>query len=423
MPVFTATQISFWNISVVSAEVPSSDVSDVQKKADKLQSQIEKAQKAKEALQKNLGIIQSTVSTTQKIINATKTAIVETDKTISQREQDIKNLDNQIILQQELLKSLVQQSYYVQNKPILSVILTEGNLADFFSGSQHLSSLDEKILKLVANINEKKIQVDGDKTELAKKKEAHLEVLATKTEQKQELVADQVEVQGDIQEKTKTISQLQGELNKLKSQYSAALGKSISTDDIVEAAKFAADETHINKSFLLGILVQESNKGQNVGGCNYKTSRMTSTQLVAFKKITKELGYDYTKQKVSCPSNDYKGTGGAMGVPQFMPTTWLGYKSIIASFSGHNPPDPWNLVDGVVAMAAKLSNDGADSKKRFDEAKSYCVYLAGKNWGYYCYGSASKYKNSYEDVNCSGSSIHNYGEKVLCLKDNYEKYY
>ena len=189
------------------------------------------------------------------------------------------------------------------------------------------------------------------------------------------------------------------------------------------AAKFAAGATNINKSFLLGVLVQESNKGQNVGGCNYKTSRMPAAQLTAFKTITKELGYDYTKQKVSCPSNAYKGTGGAMGVPQFMPTTWLGYKSTIASLSGHNPPDPWNLVDGVVAMASKLSNDGADSKKRFDEAKSYCVYLAGGNWGSYCYGSASKYKSDYSDVNCSGSSIHNYGEKVLCLKDNYDKYY
>jgi hypothetical protein len=178
----------------------------------------------------------------------------------------------------------------------------------------------------------------------------------------------------------------------------------------------------MNKSFLLGVLVQESNKGQNVGGCNYKTSRMTSTQLTAFKTICKDLDYDYTKQKVSCPSNAYKGTGGAMGVPQFMPTTWQGYKSTIASYTGHKTPDPWNLVDGVTAMAAKLSNDGADSKKRFDEAKSYCIYLAGKNWGYYCFGS-NKYKEDYSDVNCWGKSIRNYGEKVLCLKDNYEKYY
>ena len=170
-------------------------------------------------------------------------------------------------------------------------------------------------------------------------------------------------------------------------------------------------------------MVQESNKGQNVGGCNYKTSRMSSTQLSAFKSINKELGYDYTKKPVSCPSGAYKGTGGAMGVAQFMPTTWQGYESTISSFSGNDPPDPWNLVDGVVAMASKLSNDGADSQKRFDEAKSYCIYLAGKNWGYYCYGSASKYKDDYSDMNCSGSSIHNYGEKVLCLMDNYDKYY
>ena len=174
--------------------------------------------------------------------------------------------------------------------------------------------------------------------------------------------------------------------------------------------------------FLLGVLIQESNKGQSVGGCNYKSSKMTSTQLTAFKAICKELKYDYKDRPVSCPPKSYKGTGGAMGVPQFMPTTWLGYKDTIASYSGNDPPDPWNLFDGVVAMAAKLSKDGASKKTRFAEAKSYCVYLAGKNWGYYCF-SSDKYKKDYEDVNCWGSSIKNYGEKVLCLKDNYEKYY
>ncbi|KKQ04795.1 MAG: hypothetical protein US15_C0043G0001, partial [Candidatus Moranbacteria bacterium GW2011_GWF1_36_4] len=27
-----------------------------------------------------------------------------------------------------------------------------------------------------------------------------------------------------------------------------------------------------------------------------------------------------------------------------------------------NPPDPWNLVDGVMAMALKLKNDEATAK-------------------------------------------------------------
>jgi len=47
-----------------------------------------------------------------------------------------------------------------------------------------------------------------------------------------------------------------------------------------------------------------------------------------------------------------------------LPDTWLGYKSQIAAKTGHNPPDPWNLTDGVVGMAIKLAKGGATKKKR-----------------------------------------------------------
>jgi septal ring factor EnvC (AmiA/AmiB activator) len=429
IPAFGLSQVSFWKTNVhaddntTTTDSTDSQASDIQDSISSLQKKLEKEQSAEDKLQQNLGQVKGAVSSTQTAINQTQAAIQETENEISRKEDDIKNLNDQIELQKTMLGSFLQEAYYVQNQPILNVILTENNLRDIFSYSDQLMTLEDKIVSISNDIANNKTQAEQDQVQLAQTKQEHEKILNTKIVQKQNLLANQSQIQAAIQDKQTTISQLQGELNDLKDQYSRALGKSVSTDDIVKAAAFAAKATGMKKAFLLGVLVQESNKGQNVGGCNYKTSKMTSTQLTAFKSINKELGYDYTKKPVSCPSSAYKGTGGAMGVAQFMPTTWQGYKSTIASLSGDSPPDPWDLVDGVVAMASKLSNDGADSQKRFDEAKSYCVYLAGGNWGYYCYGSASKYKDDYSDVNCSGSSIHNYGEKVLCLMDNYDKYY
>jgi len=115
-----------------------------------------------------------------------------------------------------------------------------------------------------------------------------------------------------------------------------------------------------------------------------------------FKKIAKELGYNYKKLKVSCPPKNYKGTGGAMGVAQFMSDTWMGYKSKIASKTGNNPPDPWSLTDGVMAMALKLKNDGGASKSG--------------EWN-----AAARYLGS-----CSGSTRF-YCENVLYWADNYKK--
>lgn len=424
VPVFALSQISFWQTSmpVALAEDSISDIDETAEDIDDTEDEIEKVEKERAKLLQKDGQIQSAISSTQYSINKTQAMLLETERTISRKEAEITNLNDQIKLHEGMLRNFLQEIYYIKNQPLLEVALAEKNFTDMFSNANHLVTLEDKIIEVSHKLSETKGQVEQDKIELADVKEQHEETLSQKLDQKQDLLEDRSEVQAAIQSKEATLSQLKSELNKLKQRYSAALGKSVSTDDIIEAAEFAAKATKMSKSFLLGVLVQESNKGQNVGGCNYKTSRMPATQLTAFKKINKELGYDYKKQKVSCPPSKYKGTGGAMGVPQFMPTTWLGYKSRIAALSGNNPPDPWDLVDGVVAMASKLSNDGASKKTRFAEAKSYCVYLAGGNWGYYCFGT-DKYKKDYSDINCSGSSIRNYGEKVLCLKDNYEKYY
>lgn len=385
------------------------DASDIQDDMEKVQDKIEDVQKKLEQSQTQLSQTQSQIYTTSNLITKTK-------EEINRTESEIESLNKKIEMDRRILKGYIQEMSFGDNSDKLISFVTAGNLLSEFSQNYNqMVSVKEKTLNLIAEINENKEELSGAKEELDEKKEDHEKLLSIKQMEQQEIKAD-------IQDAKTTLSQLSSKLDKLRSRYSEILGKSVSTKDIVEAAKFAAKVTGMNKSFLLGVLIQESNKGQSTGSCTYKQSNMKSAQATAFKSICKELGYDYTKKKVSCPPKSYKGTGGAMGVPQFMPTTWLGYESRIAKATGHDTPDPWNLVDGVTAMALKLSADGASKKTRFAEAKSYCVYLAGGNWGYYCYGS-DKYKKSYEDVNCWGSSIKNYGEKVLCLKDNYEKYY
>ncbi|MDO9231618.1 MAG: hypothetical protein Q7U36_04055 [bacterium] len=385
------------------------DAADIQDDISNVQDKIEDVQKKLEQSQGAYNQNQSQIVTTASLLTKTKTEITRT-------ESEIESLNKNIELNKKILKGYIQEMSFDDQADELLSFITAGNLLSEFSGNySQMISVKEKTLDLIAEINKDKEDLSGAKEQLDVKKEDHEKLLAIKQMEQQEIKAE-------IQDAKTTLSQLSSKLDKLRSTYSELLGKSVSTKDIVEAAKFAASATGMNKSFLLGVLIQESNKGQSTGSCNFKQSNMSSAQATAFKSICKDLGYDYAKQKVSCPPKSYKGTGGAMGVPQFMPTTWQGWKGRIASATSHSKPDPWNLVDGVTAMALKLSADGASKKTRFAEAKSYCVYLAGGNWGYYCFGS-DKYKSSYNDVNCWGSSIKNYGEKVLCLKDNYEKYY
>ena len=181
---------------------------------------------------------------------------------------------------------------------------------------------------------------------------------------------------------------------------------------IEKAAEFASSVTGVRKDFLMGMLVVESDLGRNPGKCTYreveegaeeahKSGNLSFKAWNTFKerretikKIAESLNYDYEKLRVSCnPDGVYAGTGGAMGIPQFMPDTWLEYKDRVAEIVGKNNPDPWNAKDGVVAMALKLSDVyGVTAHDTFAERNAAKLYLSGTtSWEYDWYANQILY--------------------------------
>ena len=164
-----------------------------------------------------------------------------------------------------------------------------------------------------------------------------------------------------------------------------------------KAAEFAANATGVRKDFLMGILVVESSLGQNTGKCTYREvedganadhqkGRLSTRSWNTFlsrreiiKSVAQSLGYDYEKLNVSCsPGSAYAGTGGAMGIAQFMPDIWMDYKDQIAAIVGKENPDPWDPKDGAVAMALLVSDTpGVKAHNLFAERNAAKMYLSG----------------------------------------------
>lgn len=186
--------------------------------------------------------------------------------------------------------------------------------------------------------------------------------------------------------------------NKIEQQKDGRVPEVVSDPrEIEEAAEFAANATGVRKDFLMGMLVVESNLGRNPGTCTYReveegalesyeSGQLSSKAWQTFKQrqtiikeIAKNLGYDHEKLLVSCnPGEAYAGTGGAMGVPQFMPDTWLAYKDEIAAIVGKENPDPWNVKDGTVAMALLVADTpGVTDHSIFAERNAAKMYLSG----------------------------------------------
>lgn len=185
--------------------------------------------------------------------------------------------------------------------------------------------------------------------------------------------------------------------------------------EVEKQAEFASRVTGVRKDFLMGMLVVETGLGKNTGQCTYQevmegaqishqTGNLSGKAWQTFKErkeiiksIADNLGYDYKELKVSC-NPAYAGTGGAMGIAQFMPDTWMEYKDRIAEIVGTENPDPWNIRHGVLAMALKVSDvPGVTEHNRWAERNASKMYLSGStSSSYEWYASEIQYwSNNY----------------------------
>ena len=364
---------------------------------EELEKKLKKAENDYGKLSQQYQQILKFIETAQKEINKTNSLISSAKEEISRKEKEIELLGKRIAVDREIMKKILQQIYFSKKSFFSNLMSGEGKPNRLEGNSEYLANFEDKLGAIMEDIKRSNQEISKEKENLEENKKDHENLLALKEDQKSDLVGQKIETQVDIKKKESTISELQSKLSKLKSELSSLLGKSYNAKDIQDAASFAGKMTGVRKDFLLGMLVVESDLGRFTGGCTATESRMSDYRLGIFKDICEGLDYNWKKQKVSCPPRSYKGTGGAMGVAQFMSDTWMGYKSSIASATGHNPPDPWNLTDGVTAMALKLAKGGATKKS--GECNAAKLYLSGSTsskYNWYC-ERVSYWADNYEN--------------------------
>lgn len=353
-------------------------------------------QQTQEQLKQN----QAQYQTNQQQINTTQNVLTQTQQEIAKKEKQINDLNSQINANRKLLEGYIQEiSMDGQKDPLISFVSSHNSLNQFFENFDQMINVKEKILNIMNQIKQEKEDLSQTKDELASKESESQQYLATKQNQQARVVAT-------IQTAKATISQLNAKLNTLRSRLAALLGEGVSMKDIKKAAKIASKATGVRADFILGELVVESDLGRFTGGCYYSKGshpvkkHMRSADKSVFLDIMDNLGYGKNDKKLSCwPGYGY---GGAMGISQFMPTTWEGYAKRISVATGDDPANPWNVTDGVTGMAIKLANGGANHKSGEHKASKI----------YYCGSSASPYWNSKCD---------DYADRVQYWADNYEQ--
>lgn len=367
---------------------------DIQNDINATEKKLKKAEDKKQALESALANINASLSATQRAILTAQLKIQNAELSIERKEGEIELLQEQTEQEKFILSGLMQELYEEKTIALPHILFTSNKFSDYLNQPENLLTVQEKIATLLDTLENTKSQTEDERANLEDLKSDHQKLLQGKLVQKQVLAADQQDTVSDIEDQQTIIKRLNKELDELQGDLSKLTGQSYNAKDIKDAVSFASKETDVPKGFLMGVLKMETNLGANVGGCtyaqvesgaqaNYKKGKLSKTswntfqyRRTLFKKITDALNLDYKKQKVSCNPSGYRGTGGAMGVAQFMPDTWTGYQSGVIARTGHNPPSPWNLTDGVMAMALKLDKTpGVDSGSRSAWKRAAAAYL------------------------------------------------
>lgn len=374
---------------------------DIEDDISKFEKKLKRETKKINVLEQDLGQINSSLSSTKQLIFRVENLLKQTETTIERKEGEIKHLEKQLILERYILKSLIQEMYSIGDISIASIVLAENNLFKLLHGEESLFSMQEKMQEVIRRITEVRTKITNEKFSLEDTKADQAQLLDIKNKQKRILVSEKIETEDDLEDKQATVAELQSKLQDLKSDLSKLTGKSYSAKNIREAVEFASGKKGVPKGVLYGFLKMETNLGANTGQCTYKQVKKDAINLWygksskwkasrdllekrhgIFKDIVKKLGYSKSK-KVSCTPRSYRGQGGAMGVSQFMSDVWRGYESRVTAETGHRKPDPWDLTDGVMAMAIKLKGAGATSSKKSVIKKASINYLGGFNSNYY----------------------------------------
>jgi len=386
----------------------------VEKEIAQYEQALTTTQKEKQTLQNKINELKKQANKLNLQIKSTNLNLNYLDVQIDETTASIAKTTDQISETKANLASLLQTLYELKQTSFLEILLGTNELSDFFDYANSLNSIQSKIQDNISELDDLKITLDNQNTELSSNREETQKLLAMQLLQKDDLTKTQTEktalldvTKGNETKYQQLLTTSRQKANEIRSRIYDLLGvkTQVTFGEALDIANWVSSRLNVRPAFLLAILTQESNLGKNVGTCNrpgdpYEKSWqvvMKPDSRDAFLQITKELGLDPTTTPISCPiNNPQRGLiagknswGGAMGPAQFMPRTWLAYKDKISQITGHNPPNPWDVRDSFAAAALYLANWGATKQTRDAEWRAAMIYFSGStNTKYRFYGDS-----------------------------------
>lgn len=422
---FTAAAVILCSAYAALAQTtadPSAPVGDVAARRAKLEndlkileSQIEAQQdiiKAKQdqaqTLERDIAIFDARIKEANLSIKARDLTIQKLTRDIADKQKTIGVLSDKLERELESLAQLIRLSAQMEDVSLSEFILSNRTLSDTFADIDRFQNIEDSLNKSREVVARSRTETEDEKKNLEDKKQEEVGLRAVqalekkRTEQaKQEKAKVLKETRGQEAVYQQILVARQKDAAAIRSELFVLQGsKAISFEKAYEYATVALQKTGVRPAFLLGIITEETNLGENLGSGNWRVDMNPTRDQPVFLEITTELGLNPDTMPVS--KKPWYGWGGAMGPAQFIPSTWALYKNRIAAMTGHNPPNPWDPYDAFMAAALLLKESGAGKQTVSAERTAALCYLAGcKNVGKRAYAF--------------------YADDVMALADKYQQ--
>lgn len=386
-----------------------------------LQTNLSQTQDQKVSLERDLQILDDQIQTAKLSIQRRNIVISQLSQSIQDKQDTISGLNDQLSQEYASLAAIIRETRQLDTTPLIVAALSRGSLSDFFADIDQFSAIQNQMQSSFTQIKTDTQTNEQEKADLESQLEEETQLRQVQQLQEKQ-IEDQEKQKNQILAATKGQEKAYQSLIASKQQSAAQIRaalfdltgtKAIPFEQALQYAQLAEQKTGIRPAFLLGIIAEESNLGENVGTGTWTVDMHPTRDRPVFAAVTQSLGLSPDSMPVS--KKPWYGWGGAMGPAQFIPSTWALYagyvgpdwhydssKDRVGKLTGDTPPNPWNPKDAFMAAALYLTDSGAGTQTRTAEFRAAMCYLAG----------CSKVNNK---------SLQFYGNDVLGLADKFQQ--
>lgn len=380
LPIFSYGQTSVADRKAQLEE----ELSNLQQQIDAQTEILQEKQRQSVSLERDISILNAKINTAQLNIKARDLTISQLSRDIADKEKTIGVLSDKLEAEKESLAAIIRQTYTIEAYSLPEIMLSgSGSISKFFEDADSFVSIRAALNDSYNIVSQDKTQTTKEKSDLEDKKQEQTQLKAIQVLEQQRIKEQQAEKAQILKESKgqeaiyqKIIKSVEQSAAQIRAELFVLQGSSaIPFEKAYELAQSANNKTGVRPAFLLGIIAEESNLGENVGTGNWKVDMKAPRDTVPFLDICQRLGLNPDTMPVS--KKAWYGYGGAMGPAQFIPSTWILYEDRVANLTGHKPPNPWDPGDAFMAAAIYLKDSGAAKQTVAAERYAALCYLAG----------------------------------------------